>query len=88
MLLEQQRGDEETREHEEQVDAEVPAPRPPQLQVVADDGEDGQCAKPVEGGEVMPGDGSPSRLRLRKLVEQRGVRHGRSTRHTVASSVE
>ena len=86
-LLEQQRGDEEARQHEEQIDSEVPTRRPTELEVVRHHPDDGGRAQAVQGRQVLPGDGSRLLPGGRQLVDEGGVSHGRSTRQTVGSSV-
>ena len=71
VLLEQERGDEEARQHEEQVDAEVPAPRPGEVEVVREDREDRERPQSVERGEPPPPDG-PARHRARAAASAAG----------------
>ena len=75
VLLEQQRRDEEAREHEEQVDAEVPAARPREVEVVGEHREDREGAEPVERGEAPPPDG-PAGHRARAAASADGVVEG------------
>ena len=80
-LLEQQRGDEEPRQHEEQVDPQVTAQGPPELQVIGDHAHDGEASQAVERRQVAAGHrrgGTGRRLRDRQGVEA----HTRSSRLT------
>ena len=56
-LLEQQRGDEESGEDEEQVDAEVAARGPTELEVVGDHGGHRHTAQARERGQLPARDG-------------------------------
>ncbi len=85
-FLEEQGGDQEAGEDEEEVDPEVAPLRPADLEVVGHDPDDRDAAEPVEGGQVAPGDGGRRGGRARAFVDQRGVGHTRSRRHTPAAA--
>ncbi len=83
-LFQQEGGDQEAGEDEEEVDAEIPTLRPADLEVVGDDADDRDAAQAVEGGQVPAGDGGGGGRRRGALVDQGGVGHARSRRHTAA----
>ncbi len=56
-FLQQQRGDEEPRQDEEEIDAQIAARSPAQLQVVRHHARHGECPQAVECGQMMAGDG-------------------------------
>ena len=81
-LLQEERGDQEARQDEEEVDPQIPALGPAELEVVGHDADHCHPAQAVESGQMAARDGRGGRRRLGPLLHEGGVRHTRSRRHT------
>ena len=76
-LVHEQAGDEESTEHEEQVDTQEPAGHHVGCEVVEDDREDGDAAQPVERPDVR----QPGRVRTRHGLGRDRRRFNECLRH-------